>query len=76
MTKYILKRSARSLLTVFLVIVVVFMLLRFMPLNGYFPDEMLKETDEATRMAYLRNQGLLDHPVKQFIRFVGNLYRT
>ena len=75
MTKYILKRSARSLLTVFLVIVVVFMLLRFMPLNGYFPDEMLKETDEATRMAYLRNQGLLDHPVKQFVRFVGNLFK-
>lgn len=51
------------------------MLLRFMPLNGYFPDEMIKETDEATRMAYLRNLGLLDHPVIQLGRFVANLFK-
>lgn len=75
MTKYILKRIVRSLLTVIIVFVVVFMLLRFMPLNGYFPDEMIKETDEATRMAYLRNLGLLDHPVIQLGRFVANLFK-
>ncbi len=49
------------------------MLLRFMPLNGYFPQEMIKETDEATRMAYLRNLGLLDHPFVQLWRFIKNL---
>ena len=62
-------------MTVVIVFVVVFMLLRFMPLNGYFPDEMIKETDEATRMAYLRNLGLLDHPVIQLGRFVANLFK-
>ena len=51
------------------------MLLRFMPLNGYFPDEMVKEADEATRMAYLRNLGLLDHPLVQLVRFVKNLFK-
>jgi oligopeptide transport system permease protein len=51
------------------------MLLRFMPLNGYFPDEMIKETDEQTRMAYLRNLGLLDHPIVQLGRFVKNLFK-
>ena len=75
MTKYILKRTLRSIVTVIIVFVVVFMLLRFMPLNGYFPDEMVKEADEATRMAYLRNLGLLDHPVVQLWRFVKNLFR-
>ena len=75
MTKYILKRILRSLMTVIIVFVVVFMLLRFMPLNGYFPDEMIKETDEETRMAYLRNMGLLDHPVVQLGRFVDNLFK-
>ena len=73
MTKYILKRILRSLMTVAIVFFVVFMLLRFMPLNGYFPDEMVKEADEATRMAYLRNLGLLDHPLVQLVRFVKNL---
>ena len=75
MTKYILKRILRSLVTVVIVFFVVFMLLRFMPLNGYFPDEMVKEADEATRMAYLRNLGLLDHPIIQLIRFVKNLFQ-
>lgn len=74
MTKYILKRILRSLITVVIVFFVVFMLLRFMPLNGYFPDEMVKEADEATRMAYLRNLGLLDHPLVQLGRFVKNLF--
>ncbi|MBQ7921133.1 MAG: ABC transporter permease [Clostridia bacterium] len=75
MTKYILKRILRSLVTVVIVFFVVFMLLRFMPLNGYFPDEMVKEADEATRMAYLRNLGLLDHPLVQLGRFVKNLFK-
>ncbi len=75
MTQYILKRLLRSLITIAIVFVVVFMLLRFMPLNGYFPDEMIKETDEQTRMAYLRNLGLLDHPIVQLGRFVKNLFK-
>lgn len=75
MTKYILTRTLRSLLTVTIVFVTVFMLLRLMPLSGYFPQEILKETDEATRMTYLRNQGLLDHPFVQLWRFVKNLFQ-
>ncbi len=74
MGKYILKRTLNSLITVVIVFVVVFMLLRLMPLSGYFPQEILKETDEATRMSYLRNQGLLDHPLVQLGRFVKNLF--
>lgn len=75
MAKYIGKRALRSLLTVTIVFVAVFMLLRFMPLEGYFSDEMIKEADEATRMSYLRNLGLLDHPFVQLGRFVKNLFK-
>ena len=75
MLKYIVRRFLRSLVTLAIVFVAVFMLLRFMPLNGYFPQEMIKETDEATRMAYLRNLGLLDHPLVQLGRFVKNLFQ-
>lgn len=75
MKKYIVKRALRSLITVSLVFVAVFMLLRFMPLEGYFSDEMIKEADEATRMTYLRNLGLLDHPLVQLGRFVKNLFK-
>ncbi|MBR2047657.1 MAG: ABC transporter permease [Oscillospiraceae bacterium] len=75
MKKYIAQRALRSLITVCLVFVAVFMLLRFMPLEGYFSDEMIKEADEATRMTYLRNLGLLDHPLKQLWRFVKNLFQ-
>lgn len=75
MGKYIIKRTLNSILTVMIVFVAVFMLLRLMPLSGYFPQEMIKETDEATRMTYLRNQGLLDHPLVQLGRFVANLFR-
>lgn len=74
MRKYILQRIVRSMVTVAVVFVVVFMLLRFMPLNGYFTDEILKQTDEATRMTYLRNQGLLDPSYVQLWRFVGKLF--
>ncbi|MBQ7491882.1 MAG: ABC transporter permease [Clostridia bacterium] len=75
MRKYILSRILRSLITVAIVFVAVFMLLRLMPLSGYFPQEILKETDEATRMTYLRNQGLLDHPLLQLWRFLQRLFQ-
>ncbi|GHU77942.1 peptide ABC transporter permease [Clostridia bacterium] len=74
MTRYIVQRIIRSLITVVIVFVTVFMLLRFMPLNGYFPKEILKETDPASRTAYLRSQGLLDHPLAQLGRFLNNLF--
>lgn len=74
MTRYILNRILRSIITIVIVFVVVFMLLRFMPVNGYFTNEILKETDEATRMTYLRNQGLLDPPYTQLWRFVKALF--
>ena len=36
MAKYIFKRLLRSLLTLFIIVTVVFSLLRLMPIEGYF----------------------------------------
>ena len=44
MTKYILSRTLRSIFTVVVVFVCVFMLLRLMPLTGYFPEAISRCT--------------------------------
>jgi len=38
MLKYILKRTLRSLLTLFIILTIVFVLVRQMPISGYFPN--------------------------------------
>lgn len=60
MIKYLLKRLARSVLTLFIIISVVFILLRLMPIEGYFQN-FEKLTDEQIQSG-IRNMGL-DKPV-------------
>ena len=43
MIRYSAKRLARSMLTLFIIITVVFSLLRLMPVEGYFQDESNKD---------------------------------
>lgn len=57
--KYILTRLSRSLLTLIIVVTVVFLLMRMMPIEGYFGASFDK-LDEAQKMAKLNNLGLLD----------------
>ncbi len=73
MGSYILKRLGQSLVTVVIVVISVFMLLRLMPTTGYFTREDYVNLDETARTAYLRNLGVLDNPVVQFGRFMGGL---
>lgn len=72
---YILKRLGQSLVTIAIVIISVFLLLRLMPKSGYFTREDYVNMDESARTAYLRNLGVMDDPVTQFARFVGGLVR-
>lgn len=53
MAKYIVKRLLQSLLTVFIVIFVVFLLLRLMPTDGYFTRDDYVNMSEAERQMYL-----------------------
>ena len=59
MFKYSFKRLLRSIGTLFIVITVVFFLMRLMPEEGYFGDGFEK-LDEAQREAILTNMGLRD----------------
>ena len=45
MAKYILKRLLRSLLTLFVIITIVFSLLRLMPIEGYFQNYEKNDPD-------------------------------
>ncbi len=60
MIKYLIKRFSRSILTLFIIITVVFMLLRLMPIEGYFQNYD-KLTNEQIR-AGIVNMGL-DKPI-------------
>ena len=47
MTKYMIKRLLQSLLTIFLIVSVVFLLMRLMPTDYFFTeDELMKLTDQ------------------------------
>jgi oligopeptide transport system permease protein len=75
MLRYICKRFLESLVTIALVVLVVFMLLRLMPTSGYFTRDDYINMDETARTAYLRNLGVLDDPFTQFARFASGLAR-
>ena len=73
MTKYILKRVARSLITMFIIITVLFTLLRFMPVEGYF--ENYDKLNEVQIQAKLNTLGLNDPLPKQLLRFYQQIFR-
>ncbi|WP_029503704.1 ABC transporter permease [Lachnoclostridium phytofermentans] len=71
MGKYMLRRLVRSMITLFLVVFIVFSLLRLMPIEGYFPnyEKLTVEQIEAG----LKNMGLLDPLPIQFFRYVKDM---
>lgn len=68
MLKYSIKRILQSLVTLFVVATVVFMLLRLMPEEGYF-SEGYDKMDESQREAVLTQMGLRDPIHIQLINF-------
>ncbi|MBN2873957.1 MAG: ABC transporter permease [Spirochaetales bacterium] len=73
MRAYILKRFGESLVTVFIVIFAVFMLMRFMPVEGYFTREDFTEMTAEARQVYLQSIGISGNPFGQFGRFLSGL---
>ncbi len=69
MFRYILKRFSQSFVTLFIVVTVVFMLMRLLPLEGYFGDGYDKLSEEQ-KVAALDRMGLLDPWYVQ----LGNFY--
>lgn len=72
--KYFLKRTLLALLSLFAVLTIVFLLMRLMPVDGYFADRS-DSMNEITKEAVLRNLGLLDPVPKQLFDFYGKLLR-
>ena len=72
MLKYIAKRLLQSLLTLFIIVNVVFFLMRLMPEEGYF-GEQYDKMDEAQIEAALVNMGLRDPLPVQLIRYYNQL---
>jgi len=73
MTKYILKRVLRSLVTMFLIITILFTLLRLMPIEGYF--ENFDKMTEVQVQAKLNTLGLNDPLPVQLMRFYQQILR-
>ena len=72
MVKYVLKRLASSVLTLFIVIMIVFILLRQMPIEGYFDN--YEKLSEAQINAKLANLGLTQPIVVQLKNFFVGLF--
>lgn len=71
LTKYLLKRIGQSLLTLAIILTVVFILVRQMPIEGYF--ENIDKLDEANIQAALEKMGLNDPLYIQLKDFFARL---
>lgn len=74
MLKYSVKRLLQSVVTVFIVVTLVFLLMRLLPEEGYFGDNYDKLTVEQ-RQNILRKFGLLDPWYIQLKNFYASLLR-
>ena len=73
MGKYICKRVLRAFFTLFIIITILFSLLRFMPEEGYF--ENYDKLSDIEIQVKLNSLGLNDPLPKQLTRFYGQLVR-
>lgn len=71
MVNYLAKRIARSFLTLAVILTVVFCLLRFMPIEGYFQN-FDKMTPQQIQVG-LKEMGLTDPLPAQILRFFNDL---
>lgn len=68
MTRYILGRLGRALITMFLVLSIVFLLMRLLPVDGYFEGRS-DQMSETVKKSILSELGLLDPWYKQLYNF-------
>lgn len=73
MVKYIAKRLIRSLLTLFIIVTIVFALLRLMPIEGYFQN--FEKMSSVQIRVGLQQLGLTDPLPVQLMHFYQDLFR-
>ena len=74
MIRYIIKRLLQSIITLFIVLTIVFFLMRLMPEEGYF-GENYEKLDEVQRETILTNMGLRNPIHIQLIDFYKGLFQ-
>ena len=74
MLAYFTKRLGQSFITLFIIVTMVFCLLRLMPEDGYL-GEGANKMPQATREAILRSMGLRDPLIVQVKNFYVNLFK-
>ncbi|WP_313756932.1 ABC transporter permease [Tissierella sp.] len=74
MFKYSIKRLLQSLFTLFIIVTIVFLLMRLLPEEGYFGDSYEK-LDEQQRESILTSMGLRDPIYKQLANFYKNILK-
>lgn len=72
---YTLKRAGQSIITVLIIITAVFLLMRLLPVEGYFGDGGYDRLDPAQREAILKSMGVLDPWYIQLKNFYSDLSR-
>ena len=76
MVRYILKRLLQSVITVFIIVSVVFLLMRMMPTDYFFTEDELIKLTEAQKQSKLERAGLLHPPLVQLQRFYQNMFKV
>ena len=71
MARYLGKRFLRSILTLFIILSIVFILVRQMPIDGYFPN--IEKMTEAQIQNGLHQMGLDQPLLVQLFNFFKNL---
>jgi oligopeptide transport system permease protein len=74
MVRYVLKRLLQSLFTLFIVVTFVFLLMRLLPIEGYFGDRFQKMSRGEIE-AGLQKMGLLDPWYAQIGKFYAGIAR-
>ena len=73
MIRYVIKRLFQAAATLWAIVTLVFFLMRFLPIEGYFPE--YDRMDETQIQAALTSMGLNDPIWMQLGRFYGALVR-
>ncbi len=73
MVKFIAKRLIAAVITLLIILSVVFILIRQMPVEGYFDN--FDKLDQAMINVRLKQMGLLEPMHKQLLTFFGQLFR-
>lgn len=72
--KYIFKRFLESLVTVFMIVTLVFLLMRLLPPEKYFDEDELRVLTNDQVQTILEANGLLDPPLEQLVRYYKQLF--